>query len=324
MGTAGRRLQMRSLRVSRWSLLLAVPTAGLGLALAWLLARPDRPELSSTVRALADCLGAVALGLALLNRLQDNTGGRPPVARTALWRPLAVVAGFWAAAELALLVLEAADVDDSPFSSLGVGRFAEFVIDISAGQVGAAALVCALLTAGYAAAGFRSNATWSTDPIAAIAALALMLRPITGHMSQQTLGALLGAAHALSAALWFGLLATLALMLRTRSDWAKVLPRYSDWALRCVVVLMVTGVVDTLVRLGGIAPLFQTGYGRIAFAKFVLLVGLMALGWWWRRSWVGQAGGHRLTADDSLRRAVIEVVTTAAAFGLAAALATTA
>ncbi|ELB93710.1 copper resistance protein, partial [Rhodococcus wratislaviensis IFP 2016] len=39
---------------------------------------------------------------------------------------------------------------------------------------------------------------------------------------------------------------------------------------------------------------------------------------------VGQAAAHRISAEGSLRRAIVEVVVMAVPFGLAAALATTA
>jgi putative copper resistance protein D len=157
-----------------------------------------------------------------------------------------------------------------------------------------------------------------------LAALALVARPITGHMSQQAFGSVLGAAHALAAAVWFGLLAALAMTIRTRGEWADALPRYSEWAMRCVVVLTVSGVINSAVRLRSVTPLFDTGYGRIILAKVVVLALLVALAWWWRRTWVRQASNHRLTAEDSLQRATIEVVAMAVAFGLAATLATTA
>jgi putative copper resistance protein D len=73
-----------------------------------------------------------------------------------------------------------------------------------------------------------------------------------------------------------------------------------------------------------VGALVDTGYGRIVLAKTAALLALGALGWWWRRTWVPAAGAHRMQAEDSLRRAVLEALAMAVAFGLAAALATTA
>ncbi|RZL62905.1 MAG: copper resistance protein CopD, partial [Rhodococcus sp. (in: high G+C Gram-positive bacteria)] len=65
-------------------------------------------------------------------------------------------------------------------------------------------------------------------------------------------------------------------------------------------------------------------YGRVILAKIVAIAMLVALGWWWRRTWVVASAAHRMSSDGSLRRAIGEVVFMAIAFGLAAALATTA
>lgn len=308
--------------VSRATLLLAVPTAVLGVSLAWQLAAPDVPQPSSLVRVLADCVGSVVLGLAALDRLQSAVK-RKPITRERLWRPMAATAGVWLLAEVVLLVFAAADVDNSSVSGLATTHFADFLLHVNAGRVGAVAVICALAIVAYSAASYRRHAAWSTDPVLAVAALALTIRPITGHMSQQTLGPVLAAAHTLAAAVWFGVLTALALLVQTRGGWAEVLPRYSVWAWRCVVVLGVSGVINATIRIGEFGLLFGSGYGRIVVAKTVAFGLLIALGWWWRRTWVGEAANHRMTADGSLRRAVIEIVGMAVAFGLAATLATT-
>ncbi|KAA0024788.1 CopD family protein [Antrihabitans cavernicola] len=317
MNTAG-----QGITVSRWSLLLAVFTLILGVGTAWQLALPDSPDPSNLLRATADCVGAVVLGLAAVDRLHGSSKAR--VDRAELWRAIAALGGVWALSELALLVYSAAAAGGYGVGQLHADEFAEFVSHISTGQVGIATVLCA---SGIALAGivaFRRRAEWSTDPLLAVAGLTLVLRQITGHMSQQTFGSVLAAVHVLAAALWFGLLAALAIMLRSRSDWAAALPRYSTWALRSVVVLTVTGVINAAVRLKGFAPLLDSGYGRIVLAKAIVLLLILILAWWWRRTWVDQVAGHRMNADDSLRRAVVEVVAITVAFGLAAALATTA
>ncbi|MFH5211132.1 CopD family protein [Antrihabitans spumae] len=314
-GTAG--------SVSRWALLLAVPTAALGVSLAWQLAAPAQPQPSSMVRVIADCMGALVLGLAAIGRLQTS-GRRKVVSQQDLWRPMAIAAGVWTVAEIVLLAFEASDVESSRVSDLGASQFLSFLTHISSGQVGIAAVACTAGLVAYAAVAFRQNANWSADPALVLSALALVIRPITGHMSLQPFGALLGATHALAAGLWFGLLAALALLVRTRGGWAELLPRYSEWAWRFVLVLTVSGVVNAAVRIGAFGPLFDTAYGRVVLAKTVVLLLLVGLGWWWRRTWVGQAAAHRMDADESLRRAIIEVVAMAVVFGLAAALATTA
>ncbi|WP_433757940.1 copper resistance D family protein [Nocardia sp. CA-135398] len=298
------------------ALLLVVPAGLLGVALALILAVPAPAQTESVVRVLADCTGATVLGLAALPRLHDRL--RPP------WRATAVLAGIWCVTEFTVLVFEAAAVVGVPVGKLSGRQFGSFLVEISGGQVGIAVLIGSGAVACYSAMAFRRPETASADLVLIFAAVALALRPITGHMSQQPFGSVLAAVHALAAASWFGLLVALALVVRTRGEWAVTLPRYSAVALPLVGIVAVTGLVNGLVRVGGIAPFVTTGYGRILLAKTLVLVALLALGWWWRRAWVPQATGHRMTADSSLRRAVIEVAVMAVAFGLAATLAVTA
>ncbi|MFQ6394917.1 CopD family protein [Nocardia sp. KC 131] len=288
----------------------------LGVLLAWALDLPARVPTEGGVRVVADCAGATVLGLAALPRMHPRL--RPP------WRLLAVLAALWCGAEFAVLVFEAADVVGVPVARLGGGQFGTFLIEISGGQVGIAILLGTGAVACYCALAFRRPETASTDLVLVFAAVALALRPITGHMSQQPFGSVLGAVHALAAAAWFGLLVALALVVRTRGEWAVALPRYSAFALPLIATVAMTGVINGLVRVGGLTPFVTTGYGRILLAKTLVLVGLLILGWWWRRTWVRRAADHRMTAESSLRRAVLEVVVMAVAFGLAATLAVTA
>ncbi|NEW58427.1 copper resistance protein CopD [Nocardia cyriacigeorgica] len=300
-------------RDRRAALLLVVPSGLLGVLVAWAMTAVTA---ESAVRVLADIAGATVLGLVALPRVHDRL--RPP------WRLLAVVAGIWCGSEFVVLVFEAADVVGVPVSALDGGRFGTFLTEISGGQVGIAILLGTGAIACYSALAFRRPETASPDLVLVFAAVALTLRPITGHMSQQPFGSVLAAVHALAAGAWLGLLIGLALVVRSRGEWAIALPRYSTVAMPLVAVVAVTGLVNGLVRIGGVAPLVQTGYGRVLLAKTVILAALLALGWWWRRDWVGRAADHRMTAEASLRRATIEVVVMAVAFGLAATLAVTA
>lgn len=297
-------------------LLLIVPAAVLGTVLAWALAAPNPLQSEAPVRALADCAGATVVGLAALPRLHHRID--PP------WRHLAVMGGIWTVLEFVVLACAAAQVVGVRVSRLGVREFGAYLAHVSSGQVGIAILVGTAVVTGYCALAYRQPDRAAIDLVLMFAAVALELRPITGHMSQQPLGAVFAAVHVLAAAAWFGLLLALALVVRTRGEWARVLPRYSAWALPAVAAVTVSGIVNGLVRIGGLAPLVDTGYGRILLAKAILLAGLLILGWWWRRGWVPIAADHRMSADSSLRRAIGEVVVIAVVFGLAAALSVTA
>lgn len=307
----------------QWWLLFAVPTSFVGVACGWALARPQDSTPSGAVRALCLLLGSAVLGLAVLG-WWARTDARPVAPAATVWRLSAALAGSWMLAEGVLLAMAAADAGGTPLSTLSVSRFGSYITEIGAGRVGLATLVCTAAITLWSGIAFRREGARIALPVLVVSALALVTRPVTGHMSQQAFGPVLDAVHALAAATWFGLLAALAVTLRSRSDWSTWLPRYSTVAWRCVWLLTATGVVDAAVRLGGVSPLFDTGYGRIVLAKVVVLTALLGLGWWWRRTWVVRAAAHRTSAEDSLRRAVLEVVAMAVAFGLAAALATTA
>ncbi|MEV6068323.1 CopD family protein [Nocardia sp. NPDC052001] len=300
----------------RWLLLLVIPLALCGWALAWALAANDPVQAEAPVRVLADCAGAIVLGSAALPRLSERLS--PP------WRLLTVAAGVWAVLEFAMLVLEASEVQGIRVVKLGAGQFGDYLTTVSGGQIGIALLIGSGAVAIYSAFGFRSPDRVTADLVLVFTAVTLALRPITGHMSQQSFGSVLGAVHALAASAWFGVLLALALTVRTRGEWAVLLPRYSRWALPLAATVTLTGIVNGLVRVGGLTELATTGYGRLLLAKTVILIALLALGWWWRRTWVPVAADHRMDAESSLRRAIFEVLLMAVVFGVAGTLAVTA
>ncbi|MFD3705526.1 copper resistance D family protein [Nocardia sp. NPDC058658] len=309
--TTGRRVPARA----QWRVLAPVVVAALaGVVLAWMLRQGVAAV--AVARVLADGAGAVVIGLAALPRIDDRL--------TVSWRPLAAVAGVWFAAEFTVLVCEAAEIVGVSVTRLDAGDFLTFLGRLSGGQIGIAILFCTGAIACYAAMAFRRPDTASADLVLVFAAVALSLRPITGHMSQQMFGSILAAIHALATACWCGLLLAMAATLRTRGEWAVILPRFSTLAAPLVGIVALTGVINGLVRLDSITGLFTTGYGRILLAKLTILCALVALGWWWRRTWVRKAADHRVTAETSLRNATIEILAIAVAFGLAATLAVTA
>ena len=60
-------------------------------------------------------------------------------------------------------------------------------------------------------------------------------RMISGHFSASLPGGMAIAIHALAAALWCGALAALVLTVDHRGQWARVLPRFSELSLWCVI-----------------------------------------------------------------------------------------
>ena len=66
-------------------------------------------------------------------------------------------------------------------------------------------------------------------------------------------------------------------------EWGAALPRYSRLALVCVVVLTLSGVLTSALRLNSLAELVTSRYGAIVTFKVVLLTGLVVAGWLQRR-----------------------------------------
>ena len=280
------------------------------------------PAASSSVRALSLCAGSTVLGLAVLASMVQGQR-RPAVASDAVWRAIAVFGGAWLVLASIDLAWAASTAFDVPALDLDVARFGEYLATTT-GRVDAAAWLCVAVSTLVAAVAYRRSASWSTAPVLVAAALALIARPVTGHMAQQPFGSVLNAVHVLAAAVWFGVLVALAVTIRGRAAWADLLPRYSRLALWCVVALVVTGVIDAAVRLGSVSALLGTGYGRIVLAKVIVLGALLVLAWNWRRTWLPAAAAHRNQEEESLRNAVLEVCAMSVALGLAAGLATTA
>ena len=311
---------MAGTTTARWSPLAVVPAALLGVIVALVLAPSDLP-LDSTVRTVADVAGAVVLGLGLLILWARDSRH---VDDSLAWRGALVAAACWAVAECALLVLGAARSDAVSTTAVLLSTFSDYVRDIANGRLGTAVVVVAVAMAVLAATAVRTDLEISGIVVVVPTAVALIARPMTGHMAQQPAGALLVGVHVVAASVWLGMLVAMAVTLRSRTAWADLLPRYSATALWCVVAVAVTGVVNAAVRLASVTDLVDTGYGRLVLLKSILLVTLVIGGWWRRRTWVRVIGAHTTDAAVSIRRAVVETAAMAVVFGVAAALATTA
>ena len=159
--------------------------------------------------------------------------------------------------------------------------------------------------------------------VAGIAAVGLAARTIGGHMSASSLGAVAIAIHALAAAMWCGTLAALVLTVDHRGQWARVLPRFSELSLWCVITLLAGGVTGALVAVDSAAQLFATGYGRVLLIKIVLTIVLKFLAWRNRARWLPAAKSHRVTAYASGARALTELAIMTVALTMAAALSVT-
>jgi copper transport protein len=171
-------------------------------------------------------------------------------------------------------------------------------------------------------------------------ALLVAAPALSGHASTQDPVALLFPAnvvHVLAMGLWFGGLAALLTVLpaATRgleppersAALAACLARFSPIALGSVLALVASGTVQSIVYLGPLADLLDTGFGRAVLIKATLLIALVGLGALNRRRLL--PGLERVAARREapgqtgvlLRRSLrAEVLLIAGALGVTAAL----
>lgn len=128
--------------------------------------------------------------------------------------------------------------------------------------------------------------------------------------------------HLIGAGAWVGGLVTVLLLSRSvnRDRLAVITSRYSVIALLAFIGVATSGVVSAMLRIGSLADLFGTGYGKLVILKTLALLGLGAFGAL-HRQWVIPK------ISDSARGArffgwfvVAELVVMGAASGFAAAL----
>lgn len=306
---------MKRLPVAAIAALCLVTAAVAG----WALAYPQNSLVDSLIRAVADCSAVVTLGLVAVPMF-DEPRHRAQLADRAVG-PLILASAAWSVAELVRLFLGAAEAAGSTAGLVGLRTTGEFALNTAAGRSNLFCLAAALMVCVVAAVAPRTSATGVVA--AGAAAMGVAGRSLVGHLSESPVGGLAVAVHTLAAALWCGALAALVLTVSHRGQWARVLPRFSQASLVCVVVLLVGGTAGAVVTLGTPADLVTTGYGRVLSAKIVVTAVLLALAWRNRAGWLPAARSHRATASVSRVRSRIELAIMAVALTLAAALAVT-
>ena len=306
--------------MTRWrTTAVGAVVVGASAAAAWAIAYPQNTLGGNLIRAVADVAAVITLGLVVVPMFEEARYRTALTARAA--GPLIAASAGWAVAELVRLLVAAAQAAGVPVLQLDVATALEFASSTAAGRAGLSCLGAAAAVCLVAAVLPRSPST--SVAATGLAALGLTARSLIGHMSASTVGGLAVALHALAAALWCGTLAALVLTVDRRGQWARVLPRFSQVSLACVVVLLVGGVASAAVTLPSVTALYETGYGRLLSAKLVVTVALMALAWRNRAWWLPAARAHRATAELSHLRSRIELTIMGVAVTLGAALAVT-
>jgi putative copper resistance protein D len=305
--------------VNRRTLVGAALVVAAASGVAWALAYPQGSLPVTLVRAVAACAAVVCLGLAVVPMLDDERYRGQLIGRATA--PLTAASALWLVAELGRLIGMAAQAAAIPVWRLGVPTTLDFALDTAGGRAGTLGVVVA------AALCLVTLVAPRTPPLnlvaAGLAAVGVTARLVTGHFYDSALGGLAVAVHILAAALWCGTLAGLVLTVEHRGQWARVLPRFSQLSLFCVLALLLGGIVGAVERLGSPDELYATGYGRLLSAKIAVAVVLVLMGRRNRTIWLPAARAHRSTAVVSRSRSLVELAVMAVALVLAAALAAT-
>ncbi|HHW82667.1 MAG TPA: bifunctional copper resistance protein CopD/cytochrome c oxidase assembly protein, partial [Actinomycetales bacterium] len=225
----------------------------------------------------------------------------------------------WVLAQIAYIVLTYAQVWGRALTEPTFGdELTFFITRTDLGQTVVAELVLAVVVSVLAVStAGMVGAVWT----AAMGAIALAPVALTGHAA--------GSAHhhlALSAmwlhlvplALWLGGLAVLvAVFAKLGPELEKAAGRYSQIALWCFVLVGMSGVFSSVIRLNGPADLVVTPWGRLLLLKIALWALLGWMGWEHRRRTIPQLGSR---PGLFWRFAAVEVAVMGAIMGVAVAL----
>lgn len=327
----------RAGRQTVWPVLFAVAmvagviAAGIGvLALADALTATGLPDPGPVttvglpfVRAAGEIAAAVAIGgflfAAFLTPPQDS--GVLDVAGYRALRMGRAGAIGWACCAALLVPLTISDVSGEPLGDH---------LDLRA-MWAAASLVdtagtwrwTAALAAGVAVAASPVLRWGPTPVLLAGALLTLVPLGLSGHSAaggSHDLAANSLLIHLVAGSLWAGgLLALLAHALRGGGHLALAARRFSAIALWCFVTMMLSGVINALIRMRP-ADLTSTRYGWLLLAKLAALLALGLIGWQQRRRVVAALASEPAASRLLIRLALAEALIFGVAFGVAVGL----
>ncbi|GAA4437142.1 copper resistance protein CopC [Phytohabitans houttuyneae] len=131
----------------------------------------------------------------------------------------------------------------------------------------------------------------SPVPLLLLGGVGLLTWPLSGHAAASPMppvSAVADTVHLASMAVWLGGLVVLVGFV-LRKGWADrralgvVLPVWSRWAAVAVCWLVLGGVVQAVIEIGGVSALFDTRYGLLILAKAGLLGAVLAVAFFSRR-----------------------------------------
>ncbi|MCM3885032.1 cytochrome c oxidase assembly protein [Frankia sp. R82] len=195
-------------------------------------------------------------------------------------RHAADAAVVWLVATLAELVLTLSEVSARPAGDV-LDRHALRLFVTSTGQ-GRALLIVAVLAAAIAIIARTVTTTTAAGALLVVAGAALLPPILTGHAASSgdhAVAVVALAVHVLAATTWVGgLLGLLSAVRLPVTSFGPALRRYSRLAALAAASTAVTGIGSAALRLGGVAPLWQTRYGVLVLLKAVGLIAAVALG----------------------------------------------
>jgi putative copper export protein len=240
--------------------------------------------------------------------------------------------GLALVASLTRLAAEASLMPESP---VGMRAMWEVARDTSWGHgwlLGAAGIIVAAL--GFVVAR-RTTAGWV---IAATGAVALTLsQSLTGHAGAETdrltVSITANTIHLLTAGAWIGGLISVVLaglpVLRRQGETAgrvagsSMVRAYHDIAFPSAILVALTGLANTWLRIGGFGALWSSAYGRVLVTKIALFLTLLVFGYHHWRTAVApnwdqtSASRFRRTALLELLVGAIVLIATAALVSMA-------
>ena len=315
-------------------LAVAVSAAAFGLVIAggsYEAALPGLPDPGALVawgtpvlRTLTTLAGIVTIGWLLAATFLDPSGRdgivSPAGRRDLKWAAVAAI--VWAELALLQMLFELANILGIPLSdAITPGIVSTYANEIPTTR---ALFFMALLALVVAIGALATSTTGASAAWLLIAVVAAALPALAGHsagLGDHAMAMTAGVTHVVSAVVWMGGLAALAVhAMRRDMPMDRAVERFSTIALVCIALLAVSGVANAYTRLDTASQLFSTGYGQLIVLKTGLIIVLGCIGWLIRkRILAGLSQSSRVMVFA--RIAGLELLVMSIAVGLGVALA---